>query len=113
MNFTANHYAMLGCSVLAAVSEVVVQYVSAGNPLPFHLTAGAALAALTVLGSVSKSALADKGKPASTVASDVLRAVATSLETQSPSIMHQAILDAVKQNVLAAVPFAPPAPAAK
>jgi hypothetical protein len=63
------------------------------------------LTLVTVLGSVSKSALADKDASGATVASDVLRAVATSLDKQPASVMHMAImrmaiLDAVKQNVL-------------
>jgi hypothetical protein len=100
VKFTVNHAVMLACSSAAALAEVLVNFSAAGNPLPFHLTAGAALAAATILGSVSKSVFADQGKPAPTVAADVLRAVAQSVDAGTVTQMHVAVLDAVKQNIL-------------
>ncbi len=108
MKFTVNHGIMLGCSALAAVAEVLVNFSASGNPLPFHLTAGACLAAVTVLGAVSKSVMNDSGKPVPTVAADVLKAIAASLETGPATVMHVAIVSAVREQLLAV----PPAPKA-
>jgi hypothetical protein len=100
MKLTTSHYVMFACTLAAAGVEVAEKYVATGNHLPFHLTAAAALTLLTTLGAVSKSALADKDAPATQVTSDVLRAVASSLDKSDATTMHMAILDAVKQNVL-------------
>ncbi len=99
MRFTVNHAAMLGASLVAAVAETAAQYAQAGNHLPFHLTAGACLVVVTVMGSVSKSVLADKDAPASTLTADMLTAVAHSLVNSAPTTLHVAVLDAVKQTV--------------
>jgi hypothetical protein len=121
MRFTTNHAIMLGCSVIAAAAETANAYAVAGNHLPFHMTAGACLAVVTVMGSVSKSVLADKDAPTSTLTADMLQAVAKSLVNSAPTTLHVAVLDAVKQTVAvdaevvakAKASEPPPAPAGK
>ncbi len=99
MHFTVNHAMMLGASIVAAAAETAAQYAQNGNHLPFHLTAGACLAVVTVMGSVSKSMLADKDSPSSTMAVDALKAVVGNLASSPPTTLHVALLDAVKMTV--------------
>ncbi len=111
MKLTANHLLMGAGAVCAMGAEFVGAYLQTGSPLPFHLTAAACLTAVTVLGSVSKSILADKGASTSTLTADLLKTLASSLANAAPSTLHVAILDAVKMDVaIAAEKAARPAP---
>lgn len=60
MKFSTAHIVMALASVAAIASEVLGQYVAAGSPLPFHITAATALALVTLLGGLSKSVLEPK-----------------------------------------------------
>jgi hypothetical protein len=98
---TGYHLLMGLCSVLAVATEVIQNYVGTGNPLPFHLAAGTALAVGGYVGAVSRSILKDSGKPASTIEADVLRVITESLANgDKPTLVHMAVLDVIKQNIL-------------
>lgn len=101
LQVTGYHVLMGLCSVGAVAAEVLQNYLGTGSPLPFHIAAGTALAAGGYLGAISRSILADAGKPPSTVEADVLRVLVESLSSGAPATAtHMAVLDAVKQNLL-------------
>jgi hypothetical protein len=102
MKITLNHVCMLAGALCAAGSEFLGAYLHTGSPMPFHLTSAAALTAVTVLGSLSKSVLADKTAPPATLTADILKTLAASLDAAGPTTLHVAVLDAVKADVAVA-----------